>query len=133
MFVGLKFFDAAVNGAFFVLIAQENVRQAARKLLGNFPERHHFARTGRKLDFEILAVIKIEFLQTLNQKIVNGKTRRDLASLNSRQTFRCGIRQARIGRSILCRRPSENTDSSCEHEKVRECRNRIKNSSSASI
>jgi len=60
--IRLELFDASIDGALSLFIAQENAGEASRKFGRYFPERKHLARAGGELDFEIVAQVVMELL-----------------------------------------------------------------------
>src|SRR3954453_17735678 len=56
-----------------LLIPKKNTRHASRKFARHFPQGHHFPRSGRAFDLEVVAKVVMKFLQRLHQQIVYGK------------------------------------------------------------
>src|SRR5215472_18222923 len=69
----LKNFCPAVNWPPAVFPAQENSHQPTRNLRRDFPKRHLPPGTSRKFHCELLAIIKVEALQGLDQQKVRRK------------------------------------------------------------
>ena len=61
--IALEFFRAPEDRTTPGLVARENPREPLRDLAGDFPERHHLARTGRALHLEALSQVKVGLLQ----------------------------------------------------------------------
>src|SRR6478736_5027802 len=55
--VGLKLFEVPEHRPAATLVLEEYVGHAARQLSRDFPQSHHLSRSGRKLDFEIIAEV----------------------------------------------------------------------------
>jgi hypothetical protein len=53
------FLYAAVTRAFAMLVRQKDARQPARKLVGDFLQRHHISGAHRALDLESFAKEKV--------------------------------------------------------------------------
>src|SRR6266516_5184965 len=58
------------HGALAVFALQEQLRQSARELVGHFVDGFELAGAGRALDFEIVAVVVVKFLQRLDKQII---------------------------------------------------------------
>ena len=63
MRIGLKFLGAAVNRPPADSSRRKDACQPVRNFLGHLEEVHQFARAGRALDLEVVAVVEIELQQ----------------------------------------------------------------------
>src|SRR5690348_4271860 len=71
--VRLKNVRPAVNRTPPVLPSKKNTRQPPRNLRRRFPKRHLPPGKRRKFNRELLAIIKVEALQRLNQQKIRRK------------------------------------------------------------
>src|SRR5262249_17471656 len=71
--VGLELLRATADGAAAVLVAQEDVVQAAGDLAGGLPERRGPAGAGGEFDAEVVAGEVVELLQRLDEQEVDGE------------------------------------------------------------
>src|SRR4051812_8549984 len=71
VWIRLKFFVAAEDGAPPVRAAPEEFEQAAAQLVSDLLERQHDAGTGRAFDGESVAVVLMEAAQIFDQEIVD--------------------------------------------------------------
>ena len=65
--VVLKFLGAAENRSATVFIAQKDICEPLGNVSGGLPEIDHSAGVGGTLDFVLIAVEKMKFLQRLDQ------------------------------------------------------------------
>src|SRR6185503_12263438 len=71
--VRLKEVDVAKYGSAAAVVLQEDARQPARDLLGDFPERQQSTRSGRTLDLVGVAEVMMKLLQRLDDQEVDGE------------------------------------------------------------
>src|SRR5277367_4948302 len=71
--ITLKKFGAARDRTASILIANENMHETAGNLGCHFPEILFVAATRRRLDFKVLAVVVVKFLQGFHKEIVQRK------------------------------------------------------------
>jgi len=73
MGIALKLFVISKHRPPVVLIPQEQLSQAAAQLRGDFVYRDVLPRAGGTFDFEIVAVVVMEFLQRFDYQEIDRK------------------------------------------------------------
>src|SRR5262249_23489792 len=65
--IGLEFFHRSINRPATFRIAQKDIAQAPRDLIGNLPQGELLTGTLRTLNFELVAIVRVESSQRLDQ------------------------------------------------------------------
>src|SRR2546422_11539568 len=70
MWVGLELFEISEHRPATSLILKKYACHPARQFARYIPQVHHLSRSSRELDFEVVAVVVVKFLQRLDERVV---------------------------------------------------------------
>ena len=73
MGIGLKFGAISENRAVPLGIVFKNTHKTLRNLCSNIPQVHKVSRASGTLNFEVVAIVVVVFLERLDQKHIQGK------------------------------------------------------------
>ena len=99
--IRLQLGGMAQHRAVAVFILQEDARQSARQLLGNLLDREQRAGARRAFDFEIVAVVVVEFLQRLDDQEIEREPDRSAPVGIAAEVPRVRLRRRVADREIV--------------------------------